>query len=80
MPTKEIRNQNAQRKWLGCRDVYLKSSNNLNYQKLAYFLNKKMRKGDSYKKIPRHNQLQIKEKSFNAKQKKFVIKILKGNG
>ena len=39
-----------------------------------------MRKGDSFKKITRHNELKIKYKCFNAKQKKFVIKMLKGNG
>ena len=30
----EIRNQNTQRKWQGCRDVYLKSSTSLNYKSL----------------------------------------------
>ena len=59
MPKKEIRNQNSQRKWLGCRDVYLKSSSNLNY-KSGLISYKKMSKKDSYKKITRHNELQIK--------------------
>ena len=60
--------------------MYLKSSSNLNYKGWLNFLTGKSKKIDSYKKITRHNQLEIKEKSFKAKEKKFVIKMLKGNG
>ena len=34
-------NQNAQRKCLGCRDVYMKSSNNLNYKSWINLLTRK---------------------------------------
>ena len=37
MLKKEIRNQNAQRKLLGCRDVLLKSSSNQNYKSSLNF-------------------------------------------
>ena len=57
---REIRNKNAHRKCLGCRDVYRKFLNNLNYKSWLNLLTKKIGKENSYKKITRHNELRIK--------------------
>ena len=59
--------------------MYLKCAIHLNYIKHSYFHNKNIGKINGFKKRTRHKELRIKSISFNAKEKKLVIKMHKEN-